>query len=101
MEERKIYISSFKNLAQKGKPEPREGERVPPPPILISRTDHSLTFAPAAYDLERQVRFAFNELIFHATVFFSTLYIISFSLGALVPALRARSPVRQLESPPW
>lgn len=37
-----------------------EKENPPPAPILLSRTDHSLTFVPAPYNLERQVRFAFN-----------------------------------------
>ncbi|XP_047236025.1 cilia- and flagella-associated protein 54-like isoform X5 [Girardinichthys multiradiatus] len=54
LEERKIYMATVKNLAQK-KNKAGPGENSPPPPILISRTDHSFTFAPAAYDLEKQV----------------------------------------------
>lgn len=38
--------------------EPEKVENRPPPPILISRTDHSLTFAPAPYNLDGQVRFS-------------------------------------------
>ncbi|KAM4547577.1 cilia- and flagella-associated protein 54 [Fundulus diaphanus] len=54
LEERKIYMASVKNLAQK-KDKRGAGKNAPPPPILISRTDHSFTFAPAPYDLERRV----------------------------------------------
>ncbi|KAM4726245.1 cilia- and flagella-associated protein 54 [Anableps anableps] len=56
LEERKIYMANVKNPAQKkDKTKPGEGENPPPPPVLISRTDNSFTFVPAAYDLERQV----------------------------------------------
>lgn len=64
VEERKLYISTIpKTLVQnqeKGIKE--EEENPPPPPILLSRTDHSFTFAPAPYTLEGQVRFAFNYM---------------------------------------
>ncbi|XP_045896455.1 cilia- and flagella-associated protein 54-like isoform X2 [Micropterus dolomieu] len=57
VEERKLYISTIpKTLVQnqeKGIKE--EEENPPPPPILLSRTDHSFTFAPAPYTLEGQV----------------------------------------------
>ncbi|XP_035999007.1 LOW QUALITY PROTEIN: cilia- and flagella-associated protein 54 [Fundulus heteroclitus] len=54
LEDRKLYMASVKNLTQ-DKDKRGAGEKAPPPPILISRTDHSFTFAPAAYDLERRV----------------------------------------------
>lgn len=39
----------------------REEEDNPPPaPILLSRTDHSLIFAAAPYNLEGEVGWAFN-----------------------------------------
>ncbi|XP_061596722.1 cilia- and flagella-associated protein 54-like [Cololabis saira] len=54
MEERKLYRTTTlpprKNQTLKGK-----RESPPPPPILLSRTDHSFTFAPAPYDLDGQV----------------------------------------------
>ncbi|XP_034463390.1 cilia- and flagella-associated protein 54-like [Hippoglossus hippoglossus] len=57
VEERGLYISTIaKTPAEdldKGINE--EEENPPPPPILLSRTDHALTFAPAPYNLEGQV----------------------------------------------
>ncbi|XP_019941027.1 cilia- and flagella-associated protein 54 [Paralichthys olivaceus] len=57
VEERRLYIATIsKSPAEnfdKGKNE--EEENPPPPPILRSRTDHTLTFAPAPYNLEAQV----------------------------------------------
>ncbi|XP_026184047.1 cilia- and flagella-associated protein 54 isoform X2 [Mastacembelus armatus] len=57
LEERKLYFSSTpKTPAEKKDKGMKEGEEnPPPPPILLSRTDHSLTFAPAPYNLEGQV----------------------------------------------
>ncbi|XP_070839803.1 cilia- and flagella-associated protein 54 [Chaetodon trifascialis] len=57
VEERRLYLSSArKTPAEKKHRRMREeGENPPPAPILLSRTDHSLTFAPAPYDLEGQV----------------------------------------------
>ncbi|KAM6907603.1 cilia- and flagella-associated protein 54 [Xenentodon cancila] len=53
MEERKLYtttLSQKKGQALKGK-----GVSPPPPPILLSRTNHSFTFAPAPYNVDEQV----------------------------------------------
>lgn len=62
VEEKKLYISTIpKSPAEnKDKGVKEEKENPPPPPILLSRTDHSLTFAPAPYHMEGQVRFSFN-----------------------------------------
>ncbi|XP_015238280.1 PREDICTED: cilia- and flagella-associated protein 54 [Cyprinodon variegatus] len=54
LEERKIYMANVKNPGRK-KDKAGPGENSPAPPILLSRTDNSFTFAPAPYDLERQV----------------------------------------------
>lgn len=64
VEERKLYISNtHKTSAEQEDNGMKENEDNPPPaPILLSRTDHSLTFAPAPYNLEGQVRFASNYL---------------------------------------
>ncbi|XP_053298051.1 cilia- and flagella-associated protein 54 [Pleuronectes platessa] len=57
VEERRLYISTISKTPaedlDKGLNE--EEENTPPPPILLSRTDHALTFAPAPYNLEGQV----------------------------------------------
>ncbi|XP_051257635.1 cilia- and flagella-associated protein 54-like isoform X3 [Dicentrarchus labrax] len=57
VEERKLYFSTTrKNPAENKDKDMKEQEQnPPPPPILLSRTDHSFTFAPAPYNLERQV----------------------------------------------
>ncbi|XP_028277985.1 cilia- and flagella-associated protein 54 [Parambassis ranga] len=58
MEERKVFTMSsiHKTPADtKGKGMKVEKENPPPPPILCSRTDHSMTFAPAPYNLEAEV----------------------------------------------
>lgn len=59
MEERKVYaMSSIHKTAAdtKDKGLKVEKENPPPPPRLCSRTDHSMTFAPAPYNLEAEVR---------------------------------------------
>ena len=65
VEERKLFISTTRKTPAENKHKgvKEEEENPPPPPILLSRTDHSLTFAPAPYDLEGQVRFAFNYVV--------------------------------------
>ncbi|XP_068572705.1 cilia- and flagella-associated protein 54 [Cebidichthys violaceus] len=57
VEERKLYISATpKTPAEnKDKGKKEKEEKPPPPPILLSRTDRSLTFSPAPYNLEGQV----------------------------------------------
>ncbi|XP_054611224.1 cilia- and flagella-associated protein 54-like [Dunckerocampus dactyliophorus] len=58
IEERKLYIANNPKytLENEGKVvREEEQESPPPPPILIYRTDHSLTFAPAPYHMEEQV----------------------------------------------
>lgn len=62
VEERKLYMSTIpKTLAENQDNGVKEGkENPPPPPILLSRTDHSFTFTPAPYYMEGQVRFSFN-----------------------------------------
>ncbi|KAI9542427.1 hypothetical protein NQZ68_020774 [Dissostichus eleginoides] len=56
VEERKLYISTCKTLAEnKDKGTKEKKENPPPAPILLSRTDLSFTFAPAPYNLEEQV----------------------------------------------
>ncbi|XP_054482513.1 cilia- and flagella-associated protein 54-like [Anoplopoma fimbria] len=57
VEERKLYISATpKTPAEnKDKGKKEKEENPPPPPILLSRTDRSLTFSPAPYNLEGQV----------------------------------------------
>nr|XP_057944060.1 cilia- and flagella-associated protein 54-like isoform X3 [Doryrhamphus excisus] len=58
MEERKLYTANNPkySLENEGKGvREEEQESPPPPPILIYRTDHSLTFAPAPYHMEEQV----------------------------------------------
>lgn len=58
VEEKKLYFSTTPKTAEnKNKVKMDEEENPPPPPILLSRTDHSFTFAPAPYNLEGQVRF--------------------------------------------
>ncbi|KAM9348845.1 cilia- and flagella-associated protein 54 [Symphorus nematophorus] len=58
VEERKLYISTTRKTPAENKDKrmQEEEENPPPPPVLLSRTDHSLTFAPAPYNLEGQVR---------------------------------------------
>ncbi|XP_031438460.2 cilia- and flagella-associated protein 54 [Clupea harengus] len=51
-EEKRLYLSC---AAGKRKPGAEEGSRGPPSPILLSRNNHSLTFMPAPYSLEKQV----------------------------------------------
>ncbi|TNN63492.1 Cilia- and flagella-associated protein 54 [Liparis tanakae] len=57
VEERKLYISSTpeppSENRDKGKKEKEDNP--PPPPLLLSRTDRSLSFSPAPYNLEGQV----------------------------------------------
>ena len=62
VEERRLYISTIAKTPAEDldKGINDEEENPPPPPILLSRTDHALTFAPGPYNLEGQVRFAFN-----------------------------------------
>ncbi|XP_032432607.1 cilia- and flagella-associated protein 54 [Xiphophorus hellerii] len=56
LEEMKTYMATVRNVNEKKhKAEHDEGEKAPPPPMLISRTDHSITFAPAEYDLKKRV----------------------------------------------
>ncbi|XP_061154554.1 cilia- and flagella-associated protein 54-like [Syngnathus typhle] len=57
IEERKLYIANSPKLAleNKGKVMKDEKEIPPPRPVLISRTNSSLTFAPAPYHMEKQV----------------------------------------------
>lgn len=59
VEERKLYISTTPKTPAENKDKgmKEKEENPPPPPILLSRTDHSLTFAPAPYNLEGEVRF--------------------------------------------
>ncbi|PWA23023.1 hypothetical protein CCH79_00001892 [Gambusia affinis] len=55
-EEMQTYMATVKNVNEKKhKTEHDEGEKAPPPPMLISRTDHSITFTPAEYDLKKRV----------------------------------------------
>lgn len=57
VEERKLYLSnSFQGLTENGDNKMNK-DALPPAPILLSRTDTSLTFAPAPYNPEGQVRF--------------------------------------------
>ncbi|XP_044078247.1 cilia- and flagella-associated protein 54-like [Siniperca chuatsi] len=57
VEERKLYISTTPKTPSENEDKgiKEEEENPPPPPILLSRTDHSLTFVPAPYNLEGQV----------------------------------------------
>ncbi|XP_078122015.1 cilia- and flagella-associated protein 54 [Sander vitreus] len=57
VEERRLYISTTPKTPAENKDKGMKvkEENPPPPPILLSRTDHSLTFAPAPYNLEGQV----------------------------------------------
>ncbi|KAM8835349.1 cilia- and flagella-associated protein 54 [Synchiropus picturatus] len=57
LEERKLYISTLPKTQMKNleKAKMEEKESPPPPPILIGRTDFSLTFVPALYHLEERV----------------------------------------------
>ncbi|XP_030602315.1 cilia- and flagella-associated protein 54 isoform X2 [Archocentrus centrarchus] len=57
MEERKVYMSSTPKTPSEDKCKgiKEEGQNPPPPPILLSRNDHSMSFAPAPYNLEGQV----------------------------------------------
>ncbi|CAJ1063980.1 cilia- and flagella-associated protein 54-like isoform X6 [Xyrichtys novacula] len=57
LEEKKLYLSSTNKTQPENKEKGvKEGkESPPPPPVLISRTDHSMTFVPAPYKLEEQV----------------------------------------------
>lgn len=56
-----MYMSSTPNTTSedKGKVIKEDGQS-PPPPVLLSRNNHSMTFAPAPHNLEGQVRFTFN-----------------------------------------
>ncbi|KPP66935.1 hypothetical protein Z043_114519, partial [Scleropages formosus] len=53
-EKRLIGARACTQAEEKEGPEGRS--KVPPPPILLSRTHHSMTFAPAPYALNKQVR---------------------------------------------
>ncbi|XP_073335740.1 cilia- and flagella-associated protein 54 [Pagrus major] len=57
VEERKLFISTTHETPAENKDNGMRGEKEnpPPAPILLSRTDHSLTFVPALYNLEGQV----------------------------------------------
>ncbi|GLD46802.1 cilia- and flagella-associated protein 54 isoform X4 [Lates japonicus] len=57
VEERRLFLSTNSKTPAENKDKGvKEIEEIPPPPpILLSRTDHSLTFAPAPYNLEGQV----------------------------------------------
>uniref|UniRef100_UPI0009B47C99 cilia- and flagella-associated protein 54 n=1 Tax=Monopterus albus TaxID=43700 RepID=UPI0009B47C99 len=56
VEERKLYFSTIPKTPAENKGKGmKEVEHPPPPPILLLRTGHSLTFAPAPYNLEEQV----------------------------------------------
>nr|XP_008277006.1 PREDICTED: uncharacterized protein LOC103355117 [Stegastes partitus] len=56
MEERRVYMSTIPRTPAKSKDKVMKVEKnPPPPPILLSRTDHSFTFVPAPYNLEEQV----------------------------------------------
>ncbi|XP_030294030.1 cilia- and flagella-associated protein 54 isoform X2 [Sparus aurata] len=57
VEERKLFISTITETPAENKDNEMRGEKEnpPPAPILLSRTDHSLTFVPAPYNLGRQV----------------------------------------------
>ncbi|XP_018547690.1 cilia- and flagella-associated protein 54 isoform X2 [Lates calcarifer] len=57
VEERRLFLSTTSKTPAENKDKgvKEEKEIPPPPPILLSRTDHSLTFAPAPYNLEGQV----------------------------------------------
>ncbi|KAM4545334.1 cilia- and flagella-associated protein 54-like isoform 3-T3 [Odontesthes bonariensis] len=55
-EEKKVHVTVPKTPAKRrGEAAKGGGENPPPPPILLSRTDHSLTFAPAPHGTEEQV----------------------------------------------
>ncbi|KAM3869188.1 cilia- and flagella-associated protein 54 [Diretmus argenteus] len=55
VEERRLYNSITSPAENKDRGKEQEKEKPPPPPILLSRTKHSLTFAPAPYHMEGQV----------------------------------------------
>uniref|UniRef100_A0A3P9PWW2 Cilia and flagella associated protein 54 n=1 Tax=Poecilia reticulata TaxID=8081 RepID=A0A3P9PWW2_POERE len=56
LDEMQTYMATVRNVNdKKHKTEQDEGEKAPPAPMLISRTDHSITFAPAEYDLKNRV----------------------------------------------
>ncbi|XP_037604654.1 cilia- and flagella-associated protein 54-like isoform X2 [Sebastes umbrosus] len=57
VEERKLYNSTTPKTPAENKDRgiKEKEENPPPPPILLSRTDRTLTFAPAPYNLEGQV----------------------------------------------
>lgn len=60
LEERKVYMTLYQTKQkphQAGKASKHKGESPPPPPVLLSRTDHTFAFAPAPYDLGEQVKF--------------------------------------------
>lgn len=61
VEERKLYLSNaFRDEMENEERKMEENAETPPPaPVLLSRTDTSLTFAPAPYNLEGQVRLTF------------------------------------------
>lgn len=67
IEERRVYMSSTPKTPSedKGKGIKEEAQNPPPPPIILSRIDHSMSFAPAPYNLEGQVRFTFNYAIIY------------------------------------
>ncbi|XP_053187065.1 cilia- and flagella-associated protein 54-like [Scomber japonicus] len=57
VEERKLYMSTIPKTPAENQDNgvKEEKENPPPPPILLSRTEHSLTFTPAPYYMEGQV----------------------------------------------
>lgn len=60
LEEKKLYMSTLSAnqpaLKSKDRDAKDEKDRPPPPPVLISRTDYSLSFVPAPYHTKEQVR---------------------------------------------
>lgn len=59
LEEKKLYMTLCQTKQkphQEGKAPKPKGESPPPAPVLLSRTDHTFTFAPAPYDLGEQVK---------------------------------------------
>ncbi|XP_028322438.1 cilia- and flagella-associated protein 54 isoform X3 [Gouania willdenowi] len=55
IEEKKLYKQATNSLTEKQHRRMKEDENFPPPPILLSRTDRSLTFSPGLYNIEGDV----------------------------------------------